>query len=935
MAPTPEPTVSPLATKYIQDLMAQKLAVRPEKTESFELPNKMKVVVVSQPLAKQSAISVRVDAGSYQDPRQYRGLAHFLEHVLFLGSQKYPVADEFMSFINARQGETNAFTREYETNYQASIRPQDFAEVVDRLSDFFVAPLFDAAYIDKELNAIQSEYDKNIENMFWRLIHISRTIYADSHPHRWSFQGNRQTLGNIPREVMLDFFNKYYSANNMTLVMVGPQTTDELKALAQNTFAKVPNRNVPTPKVPDLVISRVKPASLFEIKIQQKEYVLYFGYDLPPVSGNYWQTKPLELLSQIAGDEGPGSLVKYLKQKGWVNTLSAEASTSTPSSSGFGFLITLTPEGYKHWQEIASGLIAYIEALKNTGFNENAFRNTQRTAELSYLYTTAEPMEFAVGLAGLLRAHPASEAMARSILFPLADQGSYVSTLNSLDIKNLDIFVAAPDIEGGQKSEFYDAQFKTTELSRIDWVKQPKPFADFQFPVVQLNPYMPQNLQLVSDQDKAPIVVSKSDLSTVSLVRDSEFKVPMGNILTKIVGGPEFKYGAEDSVLNNMLQSYLSEALNDWSYVPGQAGYSFAYSPLQNGVLLTFNGFSDRLPFFAQEVLVLFKNLQINAELLERVKDNNIRKAQNRDVEDAYQQVLWVRDLLGNPHSYSDRNLMTLIKGVTAAKLQDFHKRLLASGKLEILGMGNLTPAAIKEAAQTIETKLGLKASAEVKPVVTASAPAGASVYRMSRTGANNAWFSEYQLGPSTVENQATAQLAAAYFGPAFFAHMRTEKQYGYVAFASSTRERRQTSLIFLVQSQTAAPEVAHEGRRWLKEDFLQGLKDMPKAQFEAVRSSLVTNLLLAPSTKDEKLAPFRLAFMNASYPSKADIAAAVANLTQEQLVQRLEPVLFGKERREAVIYLESTQTPNKAPLNEGETLVDSLEDYWSKTRNW
>ncbi len=104
--------------------------------ETFILPNQLKVLLISDPEAEKAAASMDVAVGSGANPVEIPGLAHFLEHMLFLGSEKYPEADSYQSYISANGGSHNAFTAYENTNYFFDVRPEAFAGALDRFSRF-------------------------------------------------------------------------------------------------------------------------------------------------------------------------------------------------------------------------------------------------------------------------------------------------------------------------------------------------------------------------------------------------------------------------------------------------------------------------------------------------------------------------------------------------------------------------------------------------------------------------------------------------------------------------------------------------------------------------------------------------------------------------------------------------------------------------------
>ena len=123
---------------------------------SLTLDNGLKVLLVSDPAADKAAAAMDVEVGHAQDPDDVHGLAHFLEHMLFLGTDRYPEPDAYQEFITRHGGQHNAFTASQDTNYFFDIAPDAFAEALPRFARFFVAPQFNADYVDRERHAVHS-----------------------------------------------------------------------------------------------------------------------------------------------------------------------------------------------------------------------------------------------------------------------------------------------------------------------------------------------------------------------------------------------------------------------------------------------------------------------------------------------------------------------------------------------------------------------------------------------------------------------------------------------------------------------------------------------------------------------------------------------------------------------------------------------------------
>ena len=120
-------------------------------------------------------------------------------------------------------------------------------------SQFFISPLFDASSTDRELNAVDSENQKNLQSDAWRVDQLEKSTCRADHPFSKFGTGNLSTLKTEPeklglsvREELLNFHTKYYSANLMTLCLLGKETLDELQAYAVDMFSDIPNKNLPS-----------------------------------------------------------------------------------------------------------------------------------------------------------------------------------------------------------------------------------------------------------------------------------------------------------------------------------------------------------------------------------------------------------------------------------------------------------------------------------------------------------------------------------------------------------------------------------------------------------------------------------------------------------------------------------------------------------------
>ena len=107
---------------------------------------------------------MNVNVGSLLDPNEFPGLAHFLEHMLFMGTKKFPEENDFSEFLNKNSGYSNAYTDLDSTNYYFEVNNENFHPALDRFSEFFKHPLFNESAVEREVQAVDSEHKKNIQS---------------------------------------------------------------------------------------------------------------------------------------------------------------------------------------------------------------------------------------------------------------------------------------------------------------------------------------------------------------------------------------------------------------------------------------------------------------------------------------------------------------------------------------------------------------------------------------------------------------------------------------------------------------------------------------------------------------------------------------------------------------------------------------------------
>jgi len=212
---------------------------------ALTLPNDLPVLLVHQKDAEKSAAALTVNVGHFDDPAERQGLAHFLEHMLFLGTDNYPDAGEYQHFINHHGGSHNAWTGTEHSSFFFDIDTDYFEQALDRFSDMFRAPLFHADYIEKERQAIEAEFSLKLKDDSRRIYQVHKETVNPAHPFAKFSVGNLLTLCDTPeqslQQAVQEFFKDQYGTRRMTLCLVSPLPLQQLEQLVHQYFDALPN----------------------------------------------------------------------------------------------------------------------------------------------------------------------------------------------------------------------------------------------------------------------------------------------------------------------------------------------------------------------------------------------------------------------------------------------------------------------------------------------------------------------------------------------------------------------------------------------------------------------------------------------------------------------------------------------------------------------
>ncbi|MDG2077313.1 MAG: insulinase family protein, partial [Arenicellales bacterium] len=476
--------------------------------EALVLSNGLRVVLISDPTTDKAAASLDLNVGSGSDPDDREGLAHLLEHMLFLGTDRYPKAGEYQEFIRSRGGNHNAYTSVDHTNYYFDIEASHLAGALDRFARFFVAPTLDSQLIASERSVVQAEYSSKQEADGRRIWVARRQALDPAHPQAGFSVGSEETLADRPGDRVTDdlqaFYLQHYHAGRMVLAVLGKEPLKDLEGMVRSRFDDVPAGT--SRAVPDSVtLYATDTLPIWQVVEPKKELrQLSFIFPVPSIRKLY-ATKPLSYVANLLGHEGPGSLLAVLKAKGWAESLSAGSGMVRDAEGTFEVSIGLTPVGLEHIESIGEMLFDAIRRVRDHGIDEWRYAEQKQLAKMQFRFQEAvEPITLTRSLAARWHEYPLEDLLYAGYRYDELVKAQVTDYLSRMTPENLHLLLVAPGQETDQVDPWYGVRYRLTPLLK-SWVeawRAPPHVTALALPV--MNPFVSNDFSLRESPDTTP-----------------------------------------------------------------------------------------------------------------------------------------------------------------------------------------------------------------------------------------------------------------------------------------------------------------------------------------------------------------------------------------------------------------------------------------------
>lgn len=811
---------------------------------ALTLENGLSVLLVSDPKADKAAASLNVGVGSAQDPEDLAGLAHFLEHMLFLGTDAYPESDAYQGYLSRHGGSHNAFTAPYDTNYFFNIDPEFLPGALDRFSRFFVDPLFNADQLESERNIVHSEYQARIRDDGRRAQDVLDQLLNPDHPTTGFSVGSRETLADRPegepslRERVIAFYENYYDANVMHLAVVAPQSIDELETFITARFAEVPDHGLSRPVIEEPLVSEAslpRAARMQSIRDSQR---LTFMFPVPDPETAY-RHKPADYLANLLGHEGEGSLLAVLREAGWADGLSAGAARSDGQHALFTLDISLTPAGAEQIEPIQATLFAAIEQLRETGLEAWRYDEQARLAEQQFRFQQhGAPQGDAMRLAMNLSRYPLEDANFAPYRMDGFDRQQIERWLDQLRPDALLRFYSGPEVEGEEVSPWFDAPWHEEALD----TGEAEPLTGLALP--EPNPYIAEDLELLDNQDEIPVKRIEETGFTFWHMADATFDSPKVEWRFSLQN-PAASQEARQAALARLLANWLGDSLNEALYPARLAGHHFEAYAHARGITLSFSGWRDRQDRLIERVLEQLRTGEIEEANFERVRYRLQREWRNAPQDALFRQAhKTLGEALVRPQ-WSSAVLLEASRNLGVEDLRDFRDTFLAELRLEAMAVGNLSADLAEQDAMRVAVALSPTLTDDQIPDMIPLQAGPDLPILVPITSREESVVLRYLQGPDrSLQSQARLSVLGQLLDAPFFQRLRTEEQLGYVVSAGYSPLLDAPGISLLVQSPDTKSEAIQAHIDAFLDDFASRVTDLEETALAPYRQAVHDRLV-------------------------------------------------------------------------------------------
>ncbi len=866
-----------------------------------QLDNGIKYIIVNDPHLEKSYVTVSINAGSYLNPDGYDGLAHFLEHMLFMGSKKYPDENHYNTRLNELGGSSNAYTDMMETVYYFNVFDNGLHEILDIFSRFFIDPLFDPDSVSREINAVDSEHKKNIHKDYWKKFQLMLYLTNPDSKTNQFITGSLNTL-NKPdiRERVIQFYNKYYVPQNISICVASSQSSDQIQKMISDTFGHI----VPSNKHHKLEIEKpfysINKSKSYHLKSLSNIYELSYIWEVPSQE-NFMKTKDFTILESLLTNKSANSMYFYLKNLGFINSIKSE----TKYEGVFIITFNLTKEGFDNLDIIQKVLYECIEQVKKSDLKKYA-EYYQKIMEINFNCIEKFQTEDLCNLLAINHHYEKTEQVFESSfkISKTKTSEEYFELFNKYIIpENVIKIVASPTFQNEEQLEYQKLKEYEAIYAQIPNIVSKNMIINESFCCFDINnQYLNANPTIINGLDKfdVPVLIGEKQWYGGC----SKFCEPLLNIWLQFNNSNYFS-SPKNYVLTTISCSILNFMSSVILFKPLELCYSISFSPRPStsAIVVNIRGLNDasKLQLLMKDINDFITNIDKYFSKLSQKYVNNLLVS----LSDAYSNTKFlnsweylsykVRNQAFNTE-FSSEELDNQLKKLDYEIIKDYLSDIIKNSSLTSFVYGNIESSNIVNISSGFN-KLYYNNSFQLPKINEFN---NFEITHPNTKEKANCVCYYYPVGSFVPREFVLLNLAMNILGQSFFDNLRTKNQLGYLVAMDHLNIRDLHFIIQKIQSDKPIEYIEEK-----IEDFNKTLKKLlTDADFGKFVATLENQLQEPEYSLEEKIARYlpEISLRQYLFNRNELLLDQLKKVTKEDLLDFVDKFINIKNRKRFII---------------------------------
>lgn len=884
------------------------------------LDNKIDVFICSDPSFTHSSAAITIARGSCNDPSEHMGMAHFVEHLLFLGNKAHPKENSFSQFVLNHGGLCNAFTEKDSTTYFFSVPTLYFAECLKLFKQLFIAPLFKDACIQREINVVDQEFYIHKQDEGFAYDELCKITRNPKNPFNQFAAGNINTLSKVNHVLAKEWYEQNYSANLMRMIIASPMQIRELEVFTDD-FSDIPNRNLSFQKSsnPLMLANNFGQLLYLDCKIDTQQINL--EWEIPIEFYHH-----INYLDFLFSSDQAFCLKHSLEKKGLAQSISTEHE-ALGSSLVFKLIILPTNKGIQKIDELLSCIFQYISLIKKHGLSEAIFNDWQQDIiKNKKKLKGMNPTILVIQLSKDCFQEHFDTFPQKNTVGDLFDASKLndlftrlkASTCQFIIMANNAVTKVAPQKEGPFfKCRYAENKIPLKSLFKWDNIQPDKTMKLPYLKDLKDGDHDDNTDYHCEINEKSPQLIINEKGLKAFLITDNTFN--SSHFFSSIhIKTPHFDpQKIKDHALIDFYIQWLKDKLLNSTFIKNHPDFSLDCYYESCGIKIILIGQIEALN---KEINSLFKEIQflpISQNLFKSIKKNLVNSFDPENYQDSLNEAFCLKNLVLYKNNISNTAITKEIEKITKKECEYFAKNIFKSSHIQAFFYGNIT----KEMSLEFISKL--KDSLNSEPCSLDDCPQDGYLLLNSSEGPFeivkqskqpfNINILVIQNEKYTPKDMVMMELLKFSLNSPFFNDLRTKNQTCYELYVTNNNLGYTLTLDFIIRSTSHEPYLLNEYTEKFIEKVLDKLttKIVSKQQFEKTKNLHQNYFAVCPKNFEESaeiLQQFTTQYHQDLFWN-AKIKKSIENITYEEFTEFTKRLLNKSNKRRLSIGLKGNFT--------------------------